>query len=271
MKNLYLFSILLFLSAYTVIGQEINQRNENVKSDLSQKKTSKSTVSQKEDNGVKPTPGTDAQTIKMCNGSVTTCFGQFFDSGGPDRYYTANENYTYTLNSGVEGSNFILRFVEFSIGTGDNLTVYDGNSTSTRVIGTFSKSNPMPFELKSTGGSLTFVFNSDGQRSDLGWRASIACYIGERKILKSDGIAPSVRLIFSIHGVKTEDDAQLIKDKLSRNEYVLNCSLDREKNMIAVTATAETFKEVIMEQIRSAKDVLGYEISVEYREMFHSK
>ncbi|MPM63463.1 hypothetical protein SDC9_110343 [bioreactor metagenome] len=213
----------------------------------------------------------EAFRFKMSDGSVQTCFGEFFDSGGPTGSYSVDENSTYTIESGTEGAYLILRFVEFFLSEGDELTVYDGGSAAAKVIGTFSKSNPIPFEIRSTGGTLTFVFTSDSEGNGSGWRASIACYVGSRKVLKTDGTVPSTRLIYHVGGLKTDSDFRLIEDMLKANEYVLNCEYDKENSYITVTVSDESFKDVILEQISSSKSSLGYDISVKLREIIPAK
>ncbi len=214
------------------------------------------------DKAIQTNPEETNYEMRMADGLVKTCFGQFFDSGGPNGAYKANEDYTYTFESGTEGAHFILRFVEFYLSDGDELTVYDGNSTSSKVIGTFSSTNKMPFELVSTGGSLTFVFKSDENGAGSGWRASIACYVGDRKVLKTDGTESSTRLYYSIVGVKSDQDIQLIRDILSEKEFVRKSEFDKSSQTLAVFTSDENVSEVILNLIQSTQENLGYNFSV---------
>ena len=206
--------------------------------------------------------GEGSYEMRIADGLVKTCFGQFFDSGGPNGAYKANEDYTYTIESGTEGAHFILRFVEFYLSDGDELTVYDGNSTASKVIGTFSSTNKIPFELVSTGGSLTFVFKSDETGAGSGWRASIACYVGDRKVLKTDGTESSTRLYYSIVGVKSDQDIQLIRDILSEKEFVRKSEFDKSSQTLAVFTSDENVSEVILNLIQSTQENLGYNFTV---------
>jgi len=200
--------------------------------------------------------------MRMADGGVRTCFGQFFDSGGPTGAYKANEDYMYTIESETEGAHFILRFVEFYLSDGDELTVYDGTSTGAKCMGTFSISNKMPFELVSTGSSLTFVFHSDGTGSGSGWRASIACYVGEKKVLKTNGFESYERLVYAINGVNTDKDIQLIMDMLGEREFVGKCGYDKASQTLTVYVSQTNLAEVILNHIESTQESLGYNFNV---------
>ncbi len=176
MKRGVSFIVFLFFVAFTAIGQEDSQSKVSIKSSTSKTDVIKTEFSQKENGKEQSNANLNSHGMQMSDGSSKICFGEFFDSGGPTGSYKTNESYTYTIETETEGAHFILRFVEFFLSDGDELTVYDGSSIDTKVIGTFSNSNPMPFELKSTGGSLTFVFNSDAEGNGSGWRANIGCW-----------------------------------------------------------------------------------------------
>lgn len=214
------------------------------------------------DKAIQTNPAEINYEMRMADGLVKTCFGQFFDSGGPNGAYKANEDYTYTIESGTEGAHFILRFVEFYLSDGDELTVYDGNSTSSKVIGTFSSTNKMPFELVSTGGSLTFVFKSDENGAGSGWKASIACYVGNQKVLKTNGMESYERLIYAINGVNTEKDIQLIRDMLGEKEFVGKSEYDKTAQTMTVYVSQSNLSEVILNYIQSTQENLGYTFNV---------
>lgn len=263
--------VLLSALFMTAIAQENVNQGEKKKTDAVNTKIQRTDLINSGDKAIEMRPETNLYEMKMSDGIAKTCFGQFFDSGGPNGAYKTNEDYTYTLESGTEGAHIILRFVEFYLSDGDELTVYDGSSTGSRVIGTFTKINPMPFELKSTGSYLTFAFHSDETGSGSGWRASIACYVGDRKVLTTDGMASSTRLIYSIDGIKSESEVRIIEDILSANDFVLSTSYDKTLNLITVSVAGESFKDLIFEQIKSAQDAIGHAISVKLEQVIPSK
>lgn len=123
-----------------------------------------------------------AQTnIDMQNGTFSQCAGNFFDAGGPGTgsEYGPNENFTLTLCPST--GNFVsVDFYSFQLGTGDFLTVYDGNSTAGPLIGVFDANTVNPGLITSNpsinpSGCLTFVFTSDGTNEGNGWAGAINC------------------------------------------------------------------------------------------------
>lgn len=212
-----------------------------------------------------------SQTYTMSNTTISTCFGQFCDSGGPEGAYNENEDQVCTINSAEEGANLVLRFVEFKLNGNDWLSVYDGNSTTAKLIGTYSKNNLIPFTIQSTGSSLTFVFHSDAQSNGKGWQASIACYKNGAKILRSNLATPSVTLIYSLKGVKSETDAALMKKVLEENKFILSSSISLKNENIWVIAPDESYVDEIKQILINTKEFLGYEIGVDYLSHFHSK
>jgi hypothetical protein len=116
--------------------------------------------------------------INMTTGNSTSCSGNFYDSGGSTVNYSSNENATYTLCPATSGDVTQIAFSTFSLESGfDFLSIYDGNSTASPLIGTFT-GVISPGTIAATlanGGCLTFQFTSDGSVNDLGWAASISC------------------------------------------------------------------------------------------------
>ena len=116
--------------------------------------------------------------FNMTNGSVTTCAGSFYDSGGPSGNYANNENYTFTFNPGTPGAMIRAVFSAFNLESGyDYLRVYDGVNTSAPLIGTYSgAANPGTFTAGNGSGALTFNFTSDISVTPSGWAATISCF-----------------------------------------------------------------------------------------------
>ncbi|HOE05243.1 MAG TPA: PKD domain-containing protein [Bacteroidales bacterium] len=120
-----------------------------------------------------------AQTYLMSQGgTVSTCSGTFYDSGGASGTYNTNESYTFTICSNQPGASVIVTFTSFNTESGfDELTIYNGPNTSspTLVVDASGTSiNGQSFE--SVGGTcLTFRFISDGSISNAGWAATISC------------------------------------------------------------------------------------------------
>lgn len=111
-------------------------------------------------------------------GTVTTCGGKFYDSD-PDGAYSANENYTVTFCSGTGNKIIQVVLTTISVSAGDTLFSYDGSSTASPPIDTFTNSfqNSLSFTPSSSNssGCITFKFVSDGIDEKDGWEGDIKC------------------------------------------------------------------------------------------------
>ena len=116
--------------------------------------------------------------FNMTNGTVTTCMGNFYDSGGPSANYSNNEDFTMTFYPATSGSYIRMTFNEFSVESSyDYLYIYDGENTSASLIGSYTGStSPGTVTATNSAGALTFRFTSDGSVTYPGWAASISCY-----------------------------------------------------------------------------------------------
>lgn len=116
-----------------------------------------------------------AQTYTMTNGSSNTCSGTFYDSGGNGLSYGYNENLVYTFCSN-SGNCVSLNFTSFNIESGyDFMYLYDGNSTASTQIGTYTGTQLNGQTITSTSGCITIRFTSDGIINNAGWAATISC------------------------------------------------------------------------------------------------
>ncbi len=113
----------------------------------------------------------------ISGGTVTTCAGVFYDSGGSGSNYQNNENYSVTFtssNGGTLSFNFTSWNVEnHSSCSFDGLRIYDGTSNGDPLIGTYCSNSPGT--VASSGTSLYFEFYSNGSVTESGWVASISC------------------------------------------------------------------------------------------------
>lgn len=117
--------------------------------------------------------------FNITNGTVTTCSGNFYDSGGSGGAYTNNENFTETFYPSTSGAMLQFVFSSFSTESGyDYLRIYDGTSTSATLIGTYNgTTGPGTVTATNVSGALTFNFTSDVSITSTGWAASINCII----------------------------------------------------------------------------------------------
>jgi PKD repeat protein len=115
--------------------------------------------------------------FNITNGSITTCTGDFYDSGGPTGNYQNNENYTETFYPSTAGSMIQFTFTSFSTESGyDYLRIYNGTSTAAPLIGTYNgTTGPGTVTANNAAGALTFNFTSDVSVTPAGWTATINC------------------------------------------------------------------------------------------------
>ncbi|MDQ3049914.1 MAG: PKD domain-containing protein [Bacteroidota bacterium] len=116
-----------------------------------------------------------AQNYNISNSSISTCTGNFYDSGGGGGSYGNNESYIMTFCSSVAGECIRLNFSAFDLESGfDFVTVYNGPNTASPVLGTFTGTG-IPPVLTATTGCLTIEFTSDFIITGDGWAAIISC------------------------------------------------------------------------------------------------
>ncbi|MBK9358779.1 MAG: PKD domain-containing protein [Bacteroidales bacterium] len=114
----------------------------------------------------------------MTNGSVTTCTGFFYDSGGASGAYLDSEGLTQTFYPATAGAMVRMVFNSFTTESGyDYLRIYNGTSTSATLIGTYNgTTGPGTVTANNASGALTFNFTSDGSVTRDGWEAAISCF-----------------------------------------------------------------------------------------------
>lgn len=100
----------------------------------------------------------------------TTCQGTLYDDGGRDGNYSPNQD-TYVLIAPTGASTVSITFPSFDIEGGlfslsppcgyDYIEVYDGNSTTSPMIGKYCNTNTPPASITSTGGEIYIKFHTD--------------------------------------------------------------------------------------------------------------
>jgi hypothetical protein len=109
-------------------------------------------------------------------GTVSTCSGNFYDSGGSGGKYAGNEDYTMTFCSSDPAKCIKLTFNSFQTEKdADTLVVYNGPTAASPSLGTFSNNVGPGVVTSVPGGCLTFRFKSNNTTHRNGWEASISC------------------------------------------------------------------------------------------------
>lgn len=121
----------------------------------------------------------------------TACAGQIFDTGGPSANYADNTNSSITI-SPVGASTVTLDFTLFEMETNwDYLTVYDGPTTASPQIGSYTGFTlPNGGSITSTGSSITLVQTSDVSVTEAGFAFTWQCLISN--------VAPSANFTANI-------------------------------------------------------------------------
>ena len=118
-----------------------------------------------------------------CSGTstLTGTAGTFDDGSGPSNYAN-NSDCFWLIDPTTTVAKIKLTFDEFSTESGnDVVTVYDGETTASPILGSFSGS-AIPAQVTSTGGKMLVGFNTNGSATASGWHASytstfpIYCY-----------------------------------------------------------------------------------------------
>ncbi len=125
------------------------------------------------------------QAFPIFNGTTNTCAGALLDSGGQGGGgYGNNESFTYTICPDAPGGAISLDFITFNLSVAgaapiDNMVIYDGNSTSAPLLGTWTGGGLQGQVVSATGsngtGCLTVAFTSNGAGVGV-FAASITCY-----------------------------------------------------------------------------------------------
>ncbi|RAK66795.1 CARDB domain-containing protein [Hymenobacter edaphi] len=108
--------------------------------------------------------------------SITSCNTNIYDNGGNGNYADNSEG-TLTINPGTTGSKVRLTFSSFALETCcDYVSIYDGTSTSSPLIGTYVYSpGVVTASSTNTSGALTVRFHSDGSATYSGFEAAVSC------------------------------------------------------------------------------------------------
>lgn len=125
--------------------------------------------------------------------TITATNGNFEDGSGRNGTYTANVNAEYLIEPTENVETINMSFPLFDLGSGDKITVYDGNSSSASVLGEFTSSTtPGSDNITSTGGQVLVVFTTDGADEGEGWQIEYTSTLptfctGETKLYADQG------------------------------------------------------------------------------------
>jgi len=118
-------------------------------------------------------PDTNLYTYPThCEGDkvLTNLGGTFGDGSGPLYGYGNGASCSWLIAPADSVINITLEFLHFELEPGDTVTVYDGDTVTAPVLGTFS-GNELPTAITTESPEMLVVFNSDGAGSGEGFLA----------------------------------------------------------------------------------------------------
>lgn len=116
-----------------------------------------------------------SQSYNMTNGSISTCSGTFYDSGGSGNY-SNSENFSFTICPDTPGQYIMLTFTHFNTESGyDFLSIYHNDVTSGSYTSYSGSSNIGVIRSETPSGCISLKFISDGSTNQGGWSANISC------------------------------------------------------------------------------------------------
>jgi hypothetical protein len=118
---------------------------------------------------IKP-PSTKYPSYCQSTTTITSTNGVIFDGSGPKSYNNNSDCY-WLIKPSVLIDRLILKFDRFALETNDYVTVYDGSTVSSPVLGTFT-GQTLPSTITSTGKTLLVKFKTNGSGTDEGFDAS---------------------------------------------------------------------------------------------------
>ena len=111
---------------------------------------------------------------------LTYLTGSFEDGSGPQEDYDVNTNCTWLINPQTAQDSVTkikLNFVLLDTENDDVITIYDGETTSDPVLGTYSGSSVPGEDIYSTGNKMLIVFEADGDvNTGTGFRVEYSTY-----------------------------------------------------------------------------------------------
>ena len=105
--------------------------------------------------------------------TLTTCNAMIFDDGGAEDSYSNTADQTLVVTPATAGKRIRLVGTYNTEGCCDGLTIYDGDSTTGLVLGTFYGSGNI--DVHGENGAVTLVFVSDGSVTNDGFALTATC------------------------------------------------------------------------------------------------
>ena len=122
-----------------------------------------------------------AQNYNMPSGTntISTCSGNFYDSGGPGSDYGSLQDRVYTICPSTPGAKIRVNFSAFDLQNNtDYLYIFDGTTTGAPSLGVYTGTTSpgiVQATVSNASGCLTFRFTSNLTNNQPGWAGVISC------------------------------------------------------------------------------------------------
>lgn len=184
--------------------------------------------------------------IGMENGEATVCAKNFLDPYGNNPLVSSTYT-TQTLAPSGTGKVLSVNFTSFALGSDDYLRIYDGPTTTSPIIGTYSgSSSPKVVFSNHSTGKLTFVLScSDEEPKAAGWVSVVSCV---DSITAPSGLSATIENVTSVK--LTWNDLSALEDG-----YII----ERAKATTATWTVIDTVKSNVTQLIKT-----GFETGQKY-------
>lgn len=168
--------------------------------------------------------------VVIGNTDLTTCNTKYYDPGGNGDYST-NQNFTQTIYPETDGKLIQIEFQSFDLENYDDyLYIYDGTSTNSSFIGSYTGTTlPPTIKASNNAGALTIQFRSDYYTVKSGWEATITC---------EDPSAPTISSFTPTSGLAGTEVSLFGTDLATASEVTFN-------------GTSATFQVINSNEIRT--------------------
>lgn len=123
--------------------------------------------------------------------SITATSGTFYDTGGSTNNYGNDERKLWLFQPTGGATSISMNFTSFNLENKyDYMFIYDGNSTSSTLIGKYT-STVSPGNINSTGSNLLVEFRSDCATTASGWAATFTTNAVVTPTTTTDNINPT--------------------------------------------------------------------------------
>ncbi|MEN8224666.1 MAG: C10 family peptidase [Bacteroidota bacterium] len=113
-----------------------------------------------------------------CQGDKTlnATDGTIDDGSGPVNDYLSDADCSWMIEPEDSVNNITLEFLHFNTANGDVINIYDGDTTSAPLLGTFQGPD-IPDNITSSSDKILITFNTDAIGTAPGWLLSYTCEI----------------------------------------------------------------------------------------------